>query len=107
MVLRSVLSGDIFEYIWYLIDVTSHPLWTAAWQILDPRKPLPPATMSFFAADDMVMFACLLEGKPKGRIQLKQQLKWNKVDDQTRMTCLGILLSCYELVLSSPSVTSK
>lgn len=32
----------------YLIEVTSQPLATADLQILDPRKPLPPATTSFF-----------------------------------------------------------
>ena len=35
----------------YLIDVTSHPLFTAALHILDPRKPLPPQTTSFLEAD--------------------------------------------------------
>ena len=33
----------------YLIDVTSHPLATADLQILEPRNPLPPQTIIFFA----------------------------------------------------------
>lgn len=33
-----------------LIEVTSHPRATADLQILDPRKPLPPATTSFCLA---------------------------------------------------------
>lgn len=34
----------------YLIDTTSHPLATALLHILEPRKPLPPATSNFFFA---------------------------------------------------------
>lgn len=33
------------------MDVTSQPRATAYLQILEPRKPLPPQTTSFFAAD--------------------------------------------------------
>lgn len=34
----------------YLIEVTSQPLETAYLHILEPRKPLPPQTIIFFAA---------------------------------------------------------
>jgi hypothetical protein len=37
----------------YLIDVTSQPLATAYLQMREPKKPLPPQTMSFLAAADM------------------------------------------------------
>jgi hypothetical protein len=37
----------------YLTDVTSQPLATAYLQIRDPKKPLPPQTISFLAAADM------------------------------------------------------
>lgn len=39
----------------YLMDVTSQPLATAYLQILDPRKPLPPHTTSFFATAEVDM----------------------------------------------------
>ena len=35
----------------YLMDVTSQPRATAYLQIREPRKPLPPQTTSFLAAD--------------------------------------------------------
>ena len=38
-----------------LIEVTSHPRATAYLQIREPRKPLPPQTMSFLAAADIAM----------------------------------------------------
>lgn len=43
----------------YLIEVTSQPRATADLQMREPKKPLPPATTSFFfaapdAAEDMV-----------------------------------------------------
>lgn len=39
----------------YLMDVTSQPLATANLQMREPKKPLPPQTTIFLAADlDMV-----------------------------------------------------
>lgn len=41
----------------YLIDVTSQPLATAYLHILEPRNPLPPQTIIFFAAAfDMMLW---------------------------------------------------
>lgn len=61
MAMRARLSGcgSLYEHdsvscSWespaYLIDVTSHPRATADLQMREPRKPLPPATTSFFLA---------------------------------------------------------
>lgn len=43
-----------------LMDVTSHPLLTAALHIRDPRKPLPPQTTRRLAADMMADYEVTL-----------------------------------------------
>jgi hypothetical protein len=44
----------------YLMEVTSQPRATANLQIREPRKPLPPQTTIFLAADfDMAIWVCL------------------------------------------------
>ena len=40
---------------WYLMEVMSHPLATPALHIRDPRKPLPPATTTFFLTVEAIL----------------------------------------------------
>ena len=47
--------------LWYLIEVTSHPLATADLQIREPRKPLPPATTRRFLTLDAIVEAVMEE----------------------------------------------
>jgi hypothetical protein len=56
----------------YLIEVTSQPRATADLQMREPKKPLPPATTSFFlaapeAAEDMLGSASTLQASERMR----------------------------------------